>query len=257
MVHNFTFIIHPEAEQTSFDLFQKTIEDIRRFIKDIDYSVTREHGKRRWVIESLRSSNPTITIRPLLENEELIQTITGGIDSVSKGTFDPPKHFNEPTLEDLRRMKRLFWGNDRATSIEFTHDNQTAKIERDIGDKVERILRGGYVAFGSIEGTLEAVNLHGSPTFTIWDRVSGAPVRCYFQAGRSWADKVKQLLEKRVIVRGKVKYFANGLPRSINGIEDILDETPKSGLPKATFGSLGSGRPENMDDFLKRVRQGV
>ncbi len=259
MARSFTFVIHPESGETSLDLFQKTVDDIRRFIKDIDYSFTRERGKRRWVIESLHSSNPTITVRPLLENEELVEAITGGIASVSKGTLEPPKHFNEPTLEDLRRMKRLFWGQDRAKSVEVTHEGSHASmIERDIGDKVEKILRGGYAAFGSIEGKLEAVNLHGgSPTFTIWDRVIGVPVRCYFPKSRTWADEVKQLLEKRVIVRGKINYFKGGLPRSIVGIEEIIDATPDERLPKATFGCLGKDRPPDIVEFLKAVREGV
>ena len=258
MANSFTFVIYPENEQTSFDLFQKTIDDIRRFIRDIDYSVTRERGKRRWVIESLHSSNPTITVRPLLQNDELIGVITEGIDRVANGALEPPKHWNEPTLEDLRRMKRLFRGKDRARKVEFKSNNEyTTSISGDIGEKVEKILKGGFSAFGSIEGTLEAVNLHGNPTFTIWDRVIGAPVRCYFPKSRSWSDSVKQFLEKRVIVRGKINYFKNGVPRSIVNIEDIIDATPDPNRPKATFGSLGKDRPSDILAFLKQVREGI
>ena len=259
MARTFTFVIHPYNEQTSLDLFLKTIDDIRRFVRDIDYSVTRERGTRRWIIESLHSSNPTITVRPLLENEELINAITDGIESISKGTLEPPKHWNEPTLEDLRRMRRLFRGRDRAKSVEFTREGgKPTKIERDIGEKVEKILRGGFAAFGSIEGTLEAVNLHGYPTFTIWDRLSNAPVRCYFPKDRIWSDRIKQLLEKRVITRGKVNYFNNGLPRSIVSIEDVIDATPDLlSKTKAEFGSLSKDRPSDMIEFMRHIREGV
>lgn len=261
MIHSLTFIIRPaETEEVSLDLFQKTIEDIRRLVKDIDYAVTRERGKRRWVIEALHSSSPAITIRPLLENEELIETIVQGISDVSEGTADPPKHFNEPSLEDLKRMRRLFHGKDRVKNVELKHEGmKTAIIREDIEEKVGKILAGGYSALGSIEGILEAVNLHGGrPTFTIWDNVSGAPVRCFFPKTTPWVKQVEELLEKIVIVRGVVNYFKNGLPRSISNIRDISDETKNPNLPKATFGSLSSDKPiENIVDFLTDVREGA
>lgn len=258
MSRSLTFVINPESQETSLDLFQKTIDDIRRLIRDLDYSVTREKGKRRWVIESLRSSAPTITIRHLLENDELIETIVNGIASVSEGSDRPPDHFNEPSLVDLQRMQRLFKGQDRARNVTLAHNGRPAVIGSDIGEKVEKIFKGGYATLGAIEGTLEAVTLHGNhPTFTIWDRVSKAPVHCYFPHTTDWVSKVKQLLEKRVMVRGRIRYFANGIPRSIADIQEILDETPNLELPKAEFGSLGTNRPNDMTEFLQRVREGA
>ena len=104
---------------------------------------------------------------------------------------------------------------------------------------------------------MEEVNLHGNPTFTMWDRVSRAPIRCYFPKERTWKDKVKALLENRVLVRGKIRYFSNGVPRSISEIVDIEDRKPRSDLPKATFGSIPSSEEEkDIVRFLHRVRQG-
>jgi len=259
MSRNLTFVINPEGQQASLELFQKTIEDIRRLIRDLDYAVTREKGRRRWVIEALRTSAPTITVRPLLENDELIETIVNGVASVSRGTEVPPDHFNEPSLEDLRRMQRLFRGGDRARNVTISHNEHPAVIERDIGSKVDRILAGGYSALGSIQGVLDAINLHGpNPVFTIWDSERGTPIHCSFPKTSEWVKRVEDLLQKLVMVKGTVNYFKNGLPRSIVGIKAITDETPDANLPRATFGCLSGEEPiTDVVDFLKRVREGV
>lgn len=257
MAYGLTFVIHPENQELSLGLFQKTIEDVHRLIRDVDYALTRERGPRRWVVQELHSSTPTITLRPLLENEELVEAIVNGVHIVSQGSLEPPAHFGEDALDDLIRMRRLFSGRDRVKRIEFCRNGHVGVAERDIVDKAKKILKGGYWALGSIEGTLEAVNFHGNPTFTIWDRVSRAPIRCYFYKERDWKDRVKGLLEKRVLVRGKVNYFRNGLPRSIANIQEIEDMTPSPGLPKATFGSIPSKEAaEDVVSFLRSVREG-
>jgi len=256
MAFDLTFIIRPDAESVSVRLFLKTIEDIDRVIRDVDYAVTREKGKRRWIIAGLSSSAPTVTVRPALENAEIVEAFVNGLRTITAGSLEPPAHFTEQALDDLKRMRHLFTGRDRAKSLEFSSNGeQHVVIEKDIGEKADRILKGGHWNLGSLEGTLEAINLHGSPTFTIWDRVSRLPIRCSFPRDAIWKEQVKSFLEKRVLVIGRVNYFLNGKPRSVTNIERIEDMTPDSDLPRATFGSIPS--PDIAKDpaeFLRTVR---
>lgn len=257
MMHGLTFAIYPDGESVSLGLFQKTIEDIQRLITDVDYAVTQERGARRWVISELRSSVPTITLRPLLENDETVEAIVKGVGVVTRGSLEPPAYFTEQALEDLKRMRRLFMGRDRAKHLEFSLNGRDKTIIwKDIADKVERILAGGYWNLGSIEGTLEAINLHGNPTFTVWDRVSRSPVRCRFPKEQDWKEKVKYLLEKRVLVSGKVNYFRNGIPRSVTNIAAMEDATPPSTTEKGTYGSipLDKEAPDSVS-FLHKIRE--
>ncbi len=257
MAYSLTFAIYPDAESISVNLFLKAIEDIDRLIRDVDYAVTRERGGRRWVISELHSSVPTITLRPLLDNVEVVEAIVNGVHIVSQGATEPPAHFGEQALEDLIRMRRLFGGRDRAKRVEFRHNGHVGVVEKDIGEKAQKILKGGYWNLGSLEGTLEAINLHGNPTFTIWDRVSRAPVRCSFPRNIEWKERIKGLLEKRVLVIGRVNYFRNGIPRSVTDIKKIEDMTPDRSLPRATFGSIPS--PDIAKDpagFLHIIREG-
>ena len=241
MAYSLTFVIHPDAEFVSIRLFLKAIEDIDRIIRDVDYAVTKEKGIRRWIIAGLHSSAPTITLKPALDNAEIVEAFALGLKAITTGTLEPPAYFTEQALDDLKRMRRLFTGRDKAKSLEFSSNGEKhAVIERDISEKADRILKGGYWNLGSLEGTLEAINLHGNPTFTIWDRMSRLPVRCNFPRDIKWKEQVKSLLEKRILVVGRVNYFRNGKPRSVTNIEKIEDMTPNSNLPSATFGSIPS-----------------
>ena len=239
MPEGLTFTIHPDNQTSSVDLFVKAMDDIRRLLNDVGYAVHRNRVERRWIVAELRSSAPTVTVTTLLGDEESLLAVSDGIREVANGTDRPPEFFTEPVLEDLKRMRRHFRGRDKARSIEVAlNGDVTATIQEDIGEQADRILRAGYWNLGSVEGALEALNFHGAATFTVWDRVSRAPVRCSLADVPSGKERVRELLEKRVRVTGRVRYFQNGVPRSVVDIRDIQDATPDPNLPKAGFGSI-------------------
>ena len=239
MPDQLTFVIQPADEFSSFDLLVKSLEDIKRVLRHVDYAM---HGRgsrhdQEWIVRSIRSSAPTITLAPRREDRQAVQVVGAGLKMLTEGTDQPPRHFTEPVLEDLKRMRRLFRGRGCARLVSVLVDDEpTATIGQNIDEQAERVLSAGYRNLGSLQGRLEAINVHRSPTATIWDRVSGAPVRCAFS--RSEIDHVKVLLEKSIIVTGDVRYFSNGVPRSISNIVSF-DEVPVAEHPhRAGFGSI-------------------
>ena len=233
------FTIYPDNESASLSLFLKAMQRIQRLIRDVDYAVTQERSDRRWIISHLHSSAPTVVVRPLLGDVETVDAIGTGLQMVTSGVDAPPEFFTEDALVNLKKMKGLFAGKDRAKNITVSIDRtEAATIRGDIDTLVERILRAGNESLASVEGRLEAINMHRTSSFTIWDRVTRCPVRCHFEKSPGSVEKVKGLLEKRVIVRGKVRYFFNGIPRSIRDIQGIEDATPNPDLPPAYFGCI-------------------
>ena len=239
MPNGLTFTINPDAQSASVDLFLNAMGDINRLLRDVDYAIHHEKTARRWIITEIRASAPTVTVEPLLGDEETVVAIAEGVRAVAAGTDEPPEYFTEEALLDLRRMRRLFVGRDRARSIVVSRNrHHTATIDVDISDKANRILRGGFWNLGALEGDLEEVNFHRTPSFTIWNRVSRTPVRCSFPNTPEWKERIKELLERRVFVQGAIHYFVNGIPRSIRDIVDVQDSSPDPELPEATFGSI-------------------
>ena len=257
MVEGLTFQIHPEGETTSLDLFVRTLEDVRKLLIEVDYAVNRERSGKRWAITHLRSSAPTFTIGPSnADLREPMDAVVAGIGEIGRGVDRPPQYFTEDVLERLLKMRRHFRGQGGANSISISSNgHEPVAVTRDTGDQVRKILNTGYWSLGSLEGHLEAINLHNRPTFTVWDRVSRAPVRCSLPTPPNLRDRVKDLLGLRVVVRGRIRYFSNGVPRSIADIRDIIDNTPDPTLPRAEFGCIPDEfAAEDPIQFLNSIR---
>lgn len=259
MADSLTFAIHPDADSLWLETLLRAIEDVRRLVKDVDLAVTRERKGRPWAVTRLQSTVPTITLEPAVDGSQVVDAIAEGL-RVLAGEEEPreaPRYFSEDALDHLREMRHLFRGKYRARRIVFSTDKQPriAVVSEDIDEKVARVLRGSYAMLGSLEGTLEAINTHPKPPkFTIWERVTGRPVRCSFP--KEWLERVKGLLEARVLVGGQVTYFRNGMPRSIAHLRELRDMTPDPSLPRAEFGSipdLTGGK--DVDEYLRSVRE--
>ena len=257
MPYGLTFQIHPEGKTTSLDLFVRVLEDVRKLVIEVDYAVNRERSGKRWAVTKLHSNAPAITLEPTIEGlDEPIRAIIVGIGEIAQGTGHPPQHFNGQVLRRLKKMRRHFQGPDKARRISVSAGgDEQVIIAGDIDVKVKKILESCYWSYGSLEGYLEAANLHGKPTFTIWERVSRTPVRCFLSNDQAGKDLVESLLEKRVLVSGKIRYFSNGYPRSISEIRDIVDNTPDPTLPKAYFGCIPDAEAaKDPAKFLRRIR---
>jgi hypothetical protein len=265
MAENITFVLQPETDFASLGMVAKSIEDICRLIRFVDYSATRRKDGRLWQVRKIQSTAPTLTLVPPPGEADAVDIIADGLHLVTEvGTSAPPDYFSEDALQHLSRMRRLFRGRERLSRVlvsvgdELSLEKPVATIRSDITTKVEPILRGGYSVSGFLEGTLEAINLHGgAPTFTIWEQISGVPVRCAFPNSPDWKGRVRELLEKPVLVEGQVNYFRNGVPRSVTRIENVLDITPDPYLPQATYGAIPD-MTGDMDtiEYLRATRGG-
>ena len=239
MPNQLTFVIRPTDEFASVDLLVKSLEDIKRLLRHADQAIYRgaTQQQREWVVRSIRSSAPTITVAPSQEHLPAVEIVGDGLRILTEGTDQPPQHFTEPVLEDLKRMRRLFRGRGSAESLDVLIDDQpTAIIGPDIEKQADRVLTAGYRNLGSILGELDAINVHRARTATIWDRVSGTPVRWSFSQEET--EKVKTLLERYVSVTGDIRYFANGTPRSITNVISFEETSVAEHSLRAEFGSI-------------------
>ena len=259
MAESLTFAIHPAGETLWLGTLLKSIEDVGKLIRDVDLAVTRERKGRPWIVTQLRSSTPTITLKPAIDGTGVVDAVAEGL-GVLAGDEEPteaPRYFSEDALDHLREMRALFKGKYRARHLVFSTDEkrEIATVKEDISEKVDRVLRGSYTMLGSLEGSLEAINIHPKPPkFTIWERVTGRPIRCSF--AKEWMENVKALLEARVLVVGQVTYFRNGMPRSMSQLTDLRDMTPDPSLPRAKFGSVpGLTGGKDTDEYIRSMRE--
>lgn len=253
-----TFIINPETEHASVDLLLHSVQDIVRLLRRIDDAIHGPRHQHKWIVRELRSSAPTITVEETpLNGVRSAEVIGQGLRTLTSGTDEPPQHFTVPVLENLAKMNRLFTGTGaRAKSIDvLVSGDLVATIEEDISEKVKRVVSSGYRGKGSVEGTLEAIDIHGAPVVTIWERVFRTPVRCHIPKENEWTELVVGFLGKRVTVTGEVQYFSNGKPRTIRDVVRIKDATPNPNLPRAEYGSIPDEEAvHDPVEFLNSIR---
>ena len=240
MSDNLTFIIEPKKESASLALLAKAMADINRLLDAVDYALYGKDGQRAWHVVSLHSSAPTIIVAPDREDTSAVEVVAGGIQSVTEGA-SLPAGITEEALQALKRMRRLYAGQDCAASIAVQRNGEAiAAIGPDVAAQVKRILSSRYRSLGSIQGKLEVINVHQSRTVTVWDRLSGAPVRFAFPPNET--DRMKELLGRSVLVAGEIRYFANGNPRTIEDIESVTEIVPVDYGVRAQHGSIPDKR---------------
>ncbi len=115
--------------------------------------------------------------------------------------------------------------------------------------------RQRYAAWASIDGELDVISVRGRPHFVIHEHGTNAAVRCTFPD--DWMQKIKDLLGRRVLVEGYVRYRVDGRPsRLVN--PKSLDPVLKSETDiKALRGSLpGITAGLSAYEYVRRIREG-
>lgn len=257
MADALTLQLYPRSDALSLQGLIEAVANVQRVIRHVDYALTRNKKGTVWIVESLRSSTPTITIRPMLDHSGVVDAFADGIRvlTAEEAPQAPPDGWTEDALDDLRKMKRLFTRQNYMRRMDVAIDGATvATVRDDIQYQVDRVLRGGYSLLGSLEGTLEAVNLHRRAIFTIWERVTGKPVPVSFPL--EMKENVRQCLDRRVLAAGQINYYRNGMPQSITKLRALQDMTPTSEGPVAGFGSIPdlTGGVDAVE-YLRRMRE--
>jgi hypothetical protein len=139
------------------------------------------------------------------------QFVPAGLRSLTASS-ERPAMFTDDALESARSLSEL---SDRMDRLGVGDDSTVVPITADIAANVERILGPATESYGSVEGTLEGLNLHANARyFTIYELLRGRSVRCHF-ADRIDTGDIIAALEHRVTVYGQVKYRRDGAEHSV------------------------------------------
>ncbi len=256
-----TITVTPVEGTASFDLLLKSLSEMKRVLQRVDETMYGPRSGHKWSVNRLSSSAPTITIEADPSATEVPDVVVDGFRAVNSGVSEPPPHFSELVLEGLIGLGPLFSARNGLESLAVAigpageNASPDTVFGPDIVDKAKRILAADYHNLGSIEGKLEIINAH-APSVTVWERVSGSPVRCALPAEPDWIEHVKSLLTHNVLVAGDIRYFTNGIPRSVSTVAVIEDAPKATGPMKATFGMLSDPEVRQLGSaaWLRKIR---
>lgn len=164
-----------------------------------------------WVVESVSEGstdyalapNPGSTKLPTSTLDRMVEAVPAGI-SILRERAERPPHFTDKALTLTATLSTvpLPWLRTRNGAAEV-------EITRSAGLHAQRILAMPYTSdFGTVEGRLEAVNVHGGRRqFVIYDDLTGERIECHF-GHRIATDEIK--VDRRVAVTGEIRSRENG-----------------------------------------------
>ena len=167
----------------------------------------------RWIVEvergcvrlPLRAETAVEQVRPSAAREVGI-VIAGGLSQLEESATRP-EHFNDKALEQAKALAALA---SEDFPLAVRNGSAGVQITRQLSVNAEKVLGAPKESFGTIEGRLEALYVHGSSRdFSVWP-LEGKAVKCVFGNRLDLEKDVLPAVRKRVAARGRIKTRPNG-----------------------------------------------
>jgi len=249
-------------ENISLKSFASALTNSLGILQDLDVAISHEpQGSLEWVVTKLSTGSLSVTIesrsRLIARNfgPDAAEAFVVGLEKIEMEGTSPP-YLSEYGIKRVRSLAGLI-GRDGVAGIQVTDLERTAEISRLALDNIREITKVRDSAIGSVEGTIETLSIHGRPKFVLYESRTRKAVTCQFTR-EDWFERIKEVMGKRVMVAGLVRYNMKGEPLRIE-LENIRLIRGRADLP--TIEELSGSDPQftgdlSTEEYIKRIRNG-
>ena len=208
------------GEAVSVESFIAVAEKLTDLLRELETSMTGGRALE-WHIADLRTGSAHLAMRPHTEAPRGVESappiIAAALDglAVVEDTAERPPHFSDRALRDAKSLVNAAKRHEGSLSV-FGGDGAELRqvpVSQRLAAHVDELLGAASVAFGSLEGRLEALTVHGAIEFSIYDSITNRRIPC--GCNRKTLDAAMQHFEKRVSVSGEIRFNARGEATSI------------------------------------------
>ncbi len=186
--------------------FVDKLDALKKVLNQIDAIQSGKQVSNYRIVNLSHSSPATVVIQavPQEDGVDASATVNGVIDTINKITDG--KIPDNVDFSLLSKLKDLGKGvGTSISSLSLSAGNITAYIGKEFNAQVEMALSEEDVCFGSVEGVLEAINIHdNNNTFNIYPLVGASKVHCHFPPGLH--DDAINGVDRKVSVDGVLTY---------------------------------------------------
>jgi hypothetical protein len=229
-----------DADDISAQRFLDMAADFLAVLREVDREMVPQAGIR-WVIDSISKSSPLLlAVRPETSNPKepkairrhLVSVVNEGIRTVQARAVRPA-HFTDRALEKAKALVES--ASAGGAIVKIGTAKAPVRVDSKLIAHVDSILGATVSSIGTIEGTLEAFNVHGTArSFSVYDALTGDRIRCDF-GHRIEITQIGAAAERRVAVHGEIKYRETG--EIVNVIAQSMELFPlEEDLPSADAG---------------------
>jgi hypothetical protein len=204
--------------------FQKALRLLLGMLRNLDSALSESReGTTQWEVVSLRKASPAVVgisgvpreghnFPPFVAAQAQLALLKGA-ELLERGP-ERTHEFSDAFLGELRSLARTA---RRLGGISLHYspagfEGVSVKLTDRVAEHVSELLAPKQVAYGSVEGSLDAINVHGgNREFRIWEAGSSSPISCRF--GPEITGSVIGSLQGLVRVQGKI--FLNAAARPV------------------------------------------
>ena len=201
--------------------FNEAARNLLDFLVDLDVSVSGNQNLD-WDIFELKTGSANLLVKPTLKRnegedygDEIISSALRGIDLIEQEPTRPD-YFTDRILKKAKEFGLIANGKVERIIVSGKAKNatqQSVSISPRIVEHVDKVIGTSSVAIGAVEGVLETLTIHGGATFAIYDVIASRRIECI--CNRETLDDLLLHLEKRLLVKGEVRFNIGGEPTSV------------------------------------------
>lgn len=229
-----TLIVGPDFGDIPAGSFLDAVEHSLFILRELDSAISlKRSGTLHWIIGGLSLKSPaTVTLQaiPPIEGRdfgpEVVRAYIDGLNQLETDGAAPP-FFTEDALEAAGKLGRVRPGPEGRVKVQAL--GRTVTVTERVSASVSELKARTYAIQGSIEGTLDIVNLHDRREFRIYDAIYGLGVPCHFPP--ELLESVRNGLGKRVSVSGRIRVNQRG-DKLLAQVETLRILPPEEELPK-------------------------
>jgi len=202
----------------SLDSFINMTVHSFKVLADLDSGISRRPaGSLKWIIKDIFKSSLGLEIEPRSKlpdrnfGPEVAQAFVRGIYQIENEGTTPP-FFSEEGLSRAHRLVKLI-GRNGATGFHAEYFKESADLTIQSSANIEQLLGASHHSFGSVEGMLETISIHGGPRFVVYHHISHKGITC--KVPSEMIEEAKDYMGRRVIIGGLVNYNAKGEPTRV------------------------------------------
>lgn len=248
-----TVTIHPSGGDDypiSASDFIKQVDSLRQLLS----LVGNPEGAETNIVKLHMNSPATVVMAPSSTPMHMQRLFEGLKLIANEGVA--PSDFSRPVFDALKEFAAVIGKGVRASELNFA--GMKILIDTAARKKIESVFGADTAATGSVDGMLEAINVHGKKnTFALYPIVGAARVTCKFD--EELLTQVRPALGKYVIIQGELKYRwrekfpYEAIATKIEIAEDWADQpsfTDILGMAPLATNNIPS------EEFVKSVRHG-
>jgi nucleotide-binding universal stress UspA family protein len=259
----FTLKLGEGEQRVSIDALKEALENALDLLRNVGQEFAPAGTVVRWEVVAASLRSPlSMTFAPRSQGtgklsravgKRIVAACVHGLGQLEKKPVLPP-HFNEEALLAVQRLVKVALKENAKITVASNGTvgvTPTARTTENIKKVVEKARL--YVDYGTIEGRLEEISIHGPTRFAVWDELTDARTDCLIGDDRLGEAMELLRMRKRVAVSGRIHY-RNQQPktveveeiRTLRGMDDILklEDIP----PMDITGGLSS------EEYIRRMR---